>query len=99
MLLFSVSKIGGRVTLCLLILFLMRFGLLSGHLLGKSCSLGLPYVLFVLSLFVILVISRYCFEGLIWVLIALVPIIAYLLICIIYTKRSYSTQQFFSVLP
>ena len=23
------------------------FGLLSGHLYGKSCSLGLPYVLFV----------------------------------------------------
>ena len=26
---------------------LVRFGLLSGHLLGNSCSLGWPYVLFV----------------------------------------------------
>ena len=41
------------------ILFLVRFGLLSGNLLGNSCSLGRPYVLFVFCLFVILVISRF----------------------------------------
>ena len=29
------------------ILFLDRFRLLSGHLLGNSCSIGGPYVLFV----------------------------------------------------
>ena len=52
------------------ILFLVRFGLLSGHFLGKSCSLGLPYVLFVV---VILVIFRFGFEGWICVLIASVP--------------------------
>ena len=27
-------------------IIVVRFGLLSGHLLGKSCSLGLPCVLF-----------------------------------------------------
>ena len=49
---------------------LVRFGLLNGHLLENSCSLGLPYVLFVFGLFVILVISRFGFGGWIWVLIA-----------------------------
>ena len=53
--------------------FLVLFGLLSGHLLGNSCSLGLPYVLIIFSLLVILVISRFAFEGWIWVLIASVP--------------------------
>ena len=43
---------------CVFILFVVRFGLLSGHFLGKSCSLGWPYVLFVFWLFVILVISH-----------------------------------------
>ena len=52
------------------ILFLVRFWLLSGHLLGNSCSLDIPYVFFVFWLFVILVISRFGFEGLFWVLIA-----------------------------
>ena len=32
---------------------LVRFGLLSGHLLGNSCPLGRPYVLIVFCLFVI----------------------------------------------
>ena len=40
---------------------------------GKRCSLGLPYVLFVLYLFESLVISRFGFEGRILVLIAPVP--------------------------
>ena len=43
------------------------------HLFGKSCSLGWPYVLFSFSLFVILVISRFGFEYGIWVLVAPVP--------------------------
>ena len=51
-------------------IILVRFRLLSGHLLGKSCSLDCPYVLFVFLFFVILVISRFGFEGGIWVLIA-----------------------------
>ena len=51
-------------------IILVRFRLLSGHLLGNSCSLGWPYVLFVFWLFVILVMTRFGFEGWIWVLIA-----------------------------
>ena len=56
--------------------------LLSGHILGKSCSfgllhkscsLGLLHVLIVLCLFVILVISCFCFEVRILILIAPVP--------------------------
>ena len=52
------------------ILFLVRPGLLSDHLLGNSCSLDRPYVRFVFSLFVISVISHFDFEGWIWVPIA-----------------------------
>ena len=37
--------------------YLVRFCLLSGHLLGNNCSLGLPYVLFLPCLFVIIVFS------------------------------------------
>ena len=40
---------------------------------GKSCSFGLPYVLFVLCIFVVLVISRFGFEGATLVLIVSVP--------------------------
>ena len=46
-------------------IILVRFGLLSGHLLRKSCSVG--------RLFVVLVISRFGVEGRIWVLNASVP--------------------------
>ena len=38
--------------LCLFIKRLVRFWLLSGHLLGNSCPLGWPYVLIVFCLFV-----------------------------------------------
>ena len=37
------------------------FGLLSGHLLEKCCSLGWPYVIFVFRLLVTSVISRFGF--------------------------------------
>ena len=47
----------------------IRFRLLSGHLLGKSCSLVCPYVLFVFCTSVILGNSRFGFEGMVWVLI------------------------------
>ena len=52
---------------------LVWFELLSGHLLGESCSLGYSYILFVFCLivFIILVISRFGFEG--GILIAPVP--------------------------
>ena len=40
---------------------------------GKSYSLGLPYVLLVVSLFVNLVVSHIGFEGWTLVLIATVP--------------------------
>ena len=64
------SELLWRFTLCLFILFLFQFRLLSVHLLGKSCSLGLPYVLIVFWLLVILVISLFGFEGGILVLVA-----------------------------
>ena len=55
----SVACYGIRVsvmfTLCLFIILLVRFGLLSGHLLGNSCQLGWPYVLSVFCLFVIFI--------------------------------------------
>ena len=41
--------------LCLFIILLVRFGLLSGHLLGNSCPLGLPFVLIVFCLFVLFI--------------------------------------------
>ena len=63
-------------------IILVRFGLLNGHLLEKSCLLGLSYLIFVFCLFVILVISRFGFEGYIWVLIASVPRHAYFLLVI-----------------
>ena len=63
------------------ILFLVQFGLLSGHLLGNS---SVDYVLFVFSLFVILVISSFGFESWIWILIASVPGL-----CILFTLLVY----------
>ena len=68
------------------ILFLVRFRLLSGHLLGNSCLLDWPYVLFVFFLFVISIISRFGFGGWIWVLIASVPDLCILFTFIIYTN-------------
>ena len=54
------------------IILLFRFGLLSGHLLEKKLLTRLTICsLYILT--VILVISRFGFEGWIWVLIALVP--------------------------
>ena len=65
------------------ILFLVWFGLLlGGHILGNSGSLRWSYVLCVFRLFVILVISRFGFDGWIWVLIASVPGL-----CILFTSR------------
>ena len=54
-------------------IILVRFGLLSGDLLGNSYSLSWPYVLFVFGLFVILIISSFGVEDWIWVMITLVP--------------------------
>ena len=50
------------------------------HLLGKSCSLGLPYVRHVICLFEGSVIFDFGFKGRILVLIAYFPVIAYLLL-------------------
>ena len=51
MLWFSVVCFGVRVSvtfhLTSVYINLVRSGLLSGHILGNSCSLGSPYVLFV----------------------------------------------------
>ena len=61
------SEFRCRFTLCLFILFLVQFGLLSGHLLGKSCSL------LVFRLFCNFSEFSFSFEGGTWVLIASVP--------------------------
>ena len=52
---------------------LVWFRLLSGHHLGKICSLGWLLVHVVILLIVILVISHFGFEDWIWVLIASAP--------------------------
>ena len=41
---------------------LVRFKYPSGHLLGKRCSLGYPFVLFVLCYLVILAVSHLGFD-------------------------------------
>ena len=77
---------GVRVSVTFHLMFvhiiLVRFRLLSDHLLGKSCSLGLPYVLFVFGnlyfccccccFFVVFcfVLFRFGLEGVLWVQIA-----------------------------
>ena len=58
---------------------LVRFRLLSGHLLGNSCSFDKPYVFSSSVTICISVLSRFGFEGWIWVLIASVPDL-----CIVY---------------
>ena len=61
----SVSCFGVRVSvmfhLCLFIILLVQFGLLSGHLLGNSCPLGEQFVLIVLCLFVIFIYFPFWF--------------------------------------
>ena len=47
----------------LFIILLVRFGLLSGHLLGISCQLGWPSVLIVFCLFVIFTYFPVAFKG------------------------------------
>ena len=42
-------------TLCLFIILLVQFELLSGHLLGNGCPLGQQFVLIVFCLFVIFI--------------------------------------------
>ena len=56
------------------ILFLVRFGLLSGHLLEEKKAAHSVDHMFS---FVILFISRFGFEGWIWVLTASVPGLVY----------------------
>ena len=75
----SVALFGVRVSvmfhLMLCIVLLVRFGLLSGHLLGNSCPLGWPYVLIVFCPFIFfLFISHFGFKSGIWLLIATVPV-------------------------
>ena len=54
-----VSCFGVRVSVMSHFMFsiipLVQFGLLSGHLLGNSCPLGLQFVLIVFCLFVIFI--------------------------------------------
>ena len=56
-------RVSVMFNLCLFIILLVRFGLLSDHLLGNSCPLGWPFVLIVFCLFVILFISYFGFES------------------------------------
>ena len=58
----------------LFIMLLIKFGLPSGNLLGKSCPLSWPFVYIASCPFVISVISRFGFEGGVWFLIARVPV-------------------------
>ena len=55
----SVSCFGVRFSVMFHFMFvlilLVQFGLLSGHLLGNSCPLGKQFVLIVFCLFVILI--------------------------------------------
>ena len=62
-------------TLCLFLILLAQFGLLSGHHFRDSCPLGWPYVLIVFCLFVIFFICNFGFKSGIWLLIAPVPFI------------------------
>ena len=55
-------------------MFSSLFGLLSDHLCGNSCPLGLPFVLVVFCLFVILVISYFGFKSRICLFIAPVTV-------------------------
>ena len=41
---------------------IVRFGLLSGHLLGNSCLLGWPFVLIVFCLFLIFIYFPFWFK-------------------------------------
>ena len=74
----SVACFSVRVSVMFQLMFiyytLVRFGLLSGHLLGNSCPLGWSYVLIDFCLFVILFISHFGLKSWIWLLIAPVPV-------------------------
>ena len=62
----SVSCFGVRASvmfpLCLFVILLVQFGLLSDHLLGNSCPLGKQFVLIVLCLFVMLIYFPFLFS-------------------------------------
>ena len=74
----SVSCFGVRVSvifhLCLFIILLVQFWLLSGHLLGNSCPLGMQFLLIVLYLFVIFIYFPFGFKSGICLMIAPVPV-------------------------
>ena len=61
-------------TLCLFIILLVWFGLLSCNLLGNRYPLGWPYFLIVFCLLVFLFISHFGFKSGIRLLIASVPV-------------------------
>ena len=85
----SVSCFGGvRVTLCLFIILLVLFGLLSGHLLGNSCPLGYQFVFIVFCLLVIF-ISRFGFKSGICLLIAPVPLHCFSITSIFSARTKY----------
>ena len=92
----SVACLGVRVsvlffTLCLFIILLVRFWMLSGHLLGNSCQLGWQYVLIVCCLFVIF-IFRFGFKSGIWLLIAPVPFHCSFITCIYSFKATFKEK-------
>ena len=75
-----VSEFRWCFTLCLFIILLVRFWLLSSHLLGNSFPLGWPFVLIVFCLFVIFIYFLFGFRSGIWRLIAPVPVHCFLLL-------------------
>ena len=58
-----VSELRWCFTLCLFIILLVRFWLLSGHLLGNSCALDWPFLLIVFCLFVFYLFSHLGFKS------------------------------------
>ena len=60
--------------LMFVLILLVWFGLLRGHLLGNSCPLGWPYVFIVFCLFVFVFISHFGFKSGRWLLIVPVPV-------------------------
>ena len=75
---FSVACFGVRLSVMFHLMFvhftLVRFWLLSGHLLGNSCPLGWSFVLIVFCLFVFYSFPILVLRAGFWLLIAPVPV-------------------------
>ena len=77
--------------LCLFVVLLVRFGLLSGRLLGSGCPLGWRLVLVVFCLFVIFIYFPLWFKGGVCLLVDPVPVR-----CISVPFNEYPQSMFYS---